>query len=376
MATFIHGVQTAVPSPRYDQAWACSLVENHATERPGLRRVIRSLYRNSGIDGRHSVIDDWNPDAPHPPLFFGPDGERLPTPSTGTRNAVYTREARHLFAEVGRKLMAGTPGIGAEDITHVITISCTGFFAPGPDYHVVRALGLAPQTERYHIGFMGCHAAFQGMRMAHAFCAQNPDAVVLVISVELCTLHLQFTEETDDLIAGAVFADGAAGVLVSARAPAPGALRVEMVDFHSDLTREGEGDMAWTIADEGFRMRLSTYVPQILSEHLDPLLAGMAHRFGLVPEDVDQWAVHPGGRAILDRVEEGLGGMVSGMASSRAVLAEYGNMSSATVLFVLAHLLQDTAGPSVGDGPEKIVAMAFGPGLSIEAGLLLRHPVP
>jgi predicted naringenin-chalcone synthase len=376
MATFIHGIQTAVPRPRYDQAWACSLVEKHATERPGLRRVIRSLYRNSGIDGRHSVIDDWNPDSPHPPLFFGPDGERLPPPSTGTRNAVYTREARHLFAEVGQLLLDQTPGIEPEDITHVITISCTGFFAPGPDYHVVRALGLAPQTERYHIGFMGCHAAFQGLRMAHAFCAQNPDAVVLVISVELCTLHLQFTEETDDLIAGALFADGAAGVLVSARAPAPGALRVELSGFHSDLTREGEGDMAWTIADEGFRMRLSTYVPQILSEHLEPLLSGMGRQLGFSADEVDRWAVHPGGRAIVDRVEEGLGGVVSGMASSRAVLAEYGNMSSATVLFVLAHLFRDTPSPTPDVGPEKIVAMAFGPGLSIEAGLLLRHSDP
>ena len=377
MASFIHGIQTSVPRPRYDQPWACALMENHATERPGLRRVIRSLYRNSGIDGRYSVIDDWNPDAPHPPLFFGRDGERLPAPSTGTRNEVYTREAKALFADVGRKLLSQTPGFGPEDVTHVITISCTGFFAPGPDYHVVRSLGLSPQTERYHVGFMGCHAAFQGLRMAQAFCDQNPDAVVLVISVELCTLHLQFTEETDDLIAGAVFADGAAGVLVSARAPAPGAYRVELSGFHSDLTKDGEGDMAWTIADEGFRMRLSTYVPQILSDHLQSLLDGMARRLGFSLDEVHAWAVHPGGRAILDRVEEGLGGEipVPGMASSRAVLAEYGNMSSATVLFVLAHLLQTTLGPALESGPERVVAMAFGPGLSIEAGVLLRHPV-
>ncbi len=393
MQIFLHGVQSAVPAPRYDQPWACELMEAHATERPGLRRVIRSIYRSSGIEGRHSVIDDWNPDAPHPPLFFGKDGTRLPPPGTGARNAVYAREARELFIGVGRKLLDGTPGITASQVTHVITISCTGFFAPGPDYHVVRALGLREQTERYHIGFMGCHAAFQGLRMARAFCAANPEAVVLVISVELCTLHLQFSEETDDLIAGAVFADGGAGVVISAREPAPGALRVELAGFHSDLTREGEADMAWTIGDQGFRMRLSTYVPQILSDHLPPLLEGMFARFQLDRGAVDTWAIHPGGRAILDRVEASLaaggwtreGGRtesaVRGSEASRHVLARYGNMSSATILFVLEALFRTPPAPSPGaeaEPPEveRIIAMAFGPGLSIEAGLLLRHPTP
>jgi predicted naringenin-chalcone synthase len=332
------------------------------------------LYRNTGIEGRHSVIDDWNPESLYPPLFFTPEGERLPTPTTRTRNEVYSREAKALFVSVGQALLAETTGILPGDITHVITISCTGFFAPGPDYHVVRSLGLSERTERYHIGFMGCHAAFQGLRMARAFCAENPEAVVLVISVELCTLHLQFSEETDDLIAGAVFADGAAGVLVSAREPAAGVPRVELGGFHSDLTREGEGDMAWTIGDEGFRMRLSTYVPQILSDHLPPLLEGMFARFNLTHEGIRHWAIHPGGRAILDRVEEGLGGEVSGIASSRAVLAQFGNMSSATILFVLHHLLQATDAPNRDCEPDRMVAMAFGPGLSIEAGIFLRHP--
>lgn len=373
MNIFLHGIQSAVPGPRYTQSWACELMETHATERPGLRRVIRSVYKNSGIEGRHSVIDDWNPSSAHPPLFFGPDGHRLPAPRTGARNAVYAREAKNLFIEVGRKLLSRTPGITASSVTHVVTISCTGFFAPGPDYHVVRALGLREQTERYHIGFMGCHAAFQGLRMARAFCAADPEAVVLVISVELCTLHLQFSEETDDLIAGAVFADGASGVIVSAKEPAQGAHRLELVGFHSDLTEEGEGDMAWTIGDEGFRMRLSTYVPQILSNHLPPLLEGMLSRFNLDREAIDVWAVHPGGRAILDRIEEVLGGAVEGTHISRQVLAQYGNMSSATILFVLEALLRDRSAPAHGQGPERLVAMAFGPGLSIEAGLFLHH---
>lgn len=367
MPVYAHGLTTSVPDPYYLQDWTCDLVQEHATTRRGVRRIIRSIYRNSGIRKRHSVIDDWAEVVPDP-LFFDAEGHRLPTPGTDRRNDVYAREAKDLFIRLARNLVEGTEGFSATDVTHVITVSCTGFFAPGPDYHVVRALGLPGTTERYHIGFMGCYAAFPALRMAHAFCRNDPDAVVLVLSVELCTLHLQFSEDTDELIAGAVFADGGAGALVSARDPVPGRRRpaVELGAFHTALTEEGEEDMAWTIGDQGFRMRLSTYVPEIIQANLSPVLEGLMERCGVRASEVDHFAVHPGGRAILDKVESTLGMVEGGLAASRHVLQEFGNMSSATILFVLERLLS-SGGVRADD---HILAMAFGPGLTIESALL------
>ncbi len=370
MPVYAHGLTTAVPDPTYLQDWTCDLVQEHATTRRGIRRIIRSIYRNSGIRKRHSVIDDWA-DVVRDPLFFDGAGQRLATPGTGRRNDVYAREAKDLFTRLARNLVENTEGFSASDVTHVVTVSCTGFFAPGPDYHVVRALGLPGSTQRYHVGFMGCYAAFQALRMAHAFCRSDPEAVVLVLSVELCTLHLQFSEDTDELIAGAVFADGGAGALVSARDPAPGRLRpaMELETFHTALTEEGEEDMAWTIGDQGFRMRLSTYVPEIIQANLSPVLAGLLERCGVTASELDHFAVHPGGRAILDKVEATLGMAAGGLAASRHILQEFGNMSSATILFVLNTLLEG-GGVRAGD---RILAMAFGPGLTIESGLFRAH---
>jgi len=373
---YIHALASAVPPVSYDAAWASELMQEHVTGRPATRRVIRSIYRNSGIEKRHSVVDDWGQATPahgpaHAPLFFGPDGSRLPTPGTDARNQVYAREARLLFERVARQLVDTTPGFEASDVTHVITLSCTGFFAPGPDFHVVRALGLPGSTQRYHVGFMGCYAAFQGLKMAEAFCRADPEAVVLVLSVELCTVHLQFSDDTDDLLAGALFADGGAGALVSARPPGDRPA-LEMAAFHSELTVEGEDDMAWTVGDQGFRMRLSTYVPEIIEANLAPVLETMLGRAGLERDEVAWWAVHPGGRAIVDRVQASLELTDSQVAASREVLRDYGNMSSATVLFVLKALMDGGAARS-GD---HVFAMAFGPGLTIESGILRLHGAP
>lgn len=368
MPVFLHALETTVPDPHYRQDWASEKMQAHATERRGVRRIIRSIYRNSGIEKRHSVIDDWG-GGEGEGLFFDADENLLPTPDTRTRNEVYTREAGRHFVDLARSVVEAAPGFQAEDVTHVVTISCTGFFAPGPDYQVVRALGLPGSTRRYHVGFMGCYAAFQGLRMAEAFCRSDPDAVVLVLSVELCTLHLRFTENTDDLIAGAVFADGGGGALVSARDPverdgAPPALLLEA--FHSELIPEGEGDMAWTVGNQGFQMKLSTYVPELIQANVGGVVEGLLGRSGLEFAAVDHWAIHPGGRAILDKAEESLGLASSALDPSRLVLREYGNMSSATILFVLKKMVES------GDlkQGERILALAFGPGLTVESGLL------
>ncbi|MEX2528039.1 MAG: type III polyketide synthase [Gemmatimonadota bacterium] len=386
MPVFVHHLETLVPKTSYSQEWSSELMQKEMAERPAIRRIIRSLYRKSGIEKRHSVVADLE-DGTSTSLFFAPDGSRLPTPSTSMRNEIYTREARILFGELAQQLLTGARGFQREDVTHVITISCTGFFAPGPDFHVVQALGLPGTIQRYHVGFMGCYAAFQGLKMAQAFCHSDPDAVVLVLAVELCSLHLQFSTETDDLIAGAVFADGAGGALVSARRPHGRAMELEA--FHSELAVEGEADMAWTIGDHGFRMKLSTYVPDIIQTNLEPVMAAALGAVDLTPAEIGWWAIHPGGRAIVDRVEESLKLDEGALAASRKVLRNFGNMSSATILFVLKEMLDGgtptfpmpqgaevkaavvpVALPKDGD---RIFAMAFGPGLTMETGVLRVH---
>ncbi len=366
MPAFVHRIETALPEASYSQERALEFMQEHVATRPAVRRMLRSLYRNSGIERRHSVMGDWDGGAGDP-LFLGPDGA-IASPGTGARNAVYALEARRLFEELAHRLTADE----ARSVTHVITISCTGFFAPGPDYHVVRALGLPGSTERYHIGFMGCYAAFQGLKLARTICDADPTAVVLVLSVELCTLHMQFSEDTDDLIAGAIFADGASGALVSARPPAEGEVALELHSFRSELAPEGEDAMAWTIGDQGFRMKLSTYVPELLGSTMGPLLDRVLGEAGLDRDRIDWWAVHPGGRAILDRVQEAGTIPDHALAASREILRRCGNMSSATILFVLDELLR--RGSAQAD--DRILAMAFGPGLTIETGLLSLRKGP
>lgn len=328
-------------------------------------RLLHRIYRHSGIDKRHSVIKDYR-HGEGDGLFFDSNDGRFLSPSTKERNDLYTREGRKLFSETARKVIEGCTGIDSRDITHVVTVSCTGFFAPGPDFYIVKDLGLDAATHRFHIGFMGCYGAFPALKMANAFCLADPEAVVLVVCLELCTLHLEPSHHIDDIIASSVFSDGAAGVIVSARPPDSSSFALQIESLLSTIAPDSEGDMAWTIGDHGFDMVLSTCVPRILEANISSIVDTLLDEGGLSFEEIDHWAIHPGGRAILDKVEVGLGLSEDALASSRRVLREYGNMSSATILFVMEEILN--AG-EIHSG-ETMYAMAFGPGLTVESALL------
>jgi predicted naringenin-chalcone synthase len=221
-------------------------------------------------------------------------------------------------------------------------------------------------TQRYHLGFMGCYAAFPALRMAAQFCRADPDAVVLVMCLELCSLHLQRNGSEDSLLANSLFADGGGGAIVSARKPAPGLSAYRIGDFHSALVPSGEGDMAWSIGDHGFDIALSSYVPKIIGANIREFIEPSLGASGLALADVDTWAVHPGGRSIIDQVQTTLTLRPEQVRASREALRDYGNMSSASIFFVLRNILDF---PSRGEG-EKICAMAFGPGLTVEMALL------
>ncbi|MGM7671848.1 type III polyketide synthase [Microbacterium sp. A93] len=340
------------------------------------KRIVSASFNGSGIDTRYTVLEELSFSAEtESPQFFDRTAGLLLEPGTKARNEVYIREAGRLYVEAARRALDADSDITAADITHVITVSCTGFYSPGPDYEIVRALGLRDSTRRYHLGFMGCYASMPALRAASEICAGDPDAVVLVVSVELCTLHLRSSDDPDMIIATSLFADGAAAGIVTARTFDSDVPGLVLDRFHTALIPEGNKDMAWTIGDHGFEMVLSTAVPQLIGEHihdaLRPLYVGeppLAEAFdgGSISEQITHWAIHPGGRSILDRVEEKLGLTEQQLVPARETLRQYGNMSSATVLFVLRKILEDA---STHDG-DRVTAVAFGPGLTAETALL------
>lgn len=362
MSAFVHHIATQTPACAYSQAEARERVKSWAPD-TRTRRLIHAVYNRSGIETRHSVSGDFMPGAAGELYRTSEDG-RLLSPDTGARNACYARESRKLAVELARKALRDAPGFGTQDITHIVFASCTGFANPGPDYHIIRELGLREDVQRYTLGFMGCYAAFPALRMAAQFCAADPAAVVLVICLELCTLHMQINTQPDSILANSVFGDGAAAALVSAREPRAGAPALRLSGFESALVASSEQEMAWEIGNEGFNIVLSSYVPDIIGANIRALMGGVLERRGLTLADVQQWAVHPGGRAILDKVQSSLGLEPDALDSSRAVLRDFGNMSSATILFVFKRLLEDDS--KMG----RVCAMAFGPGLTIETALL------
>ena len=386
MSVRIVGIGTALPPFAYPQSEVKAIMRRWIGGDRRVDRTLERVYDASGIERRFSVLPDFRPDAA-PGLFRGNGEAAFRRPTTAARNARYGATAPALLERAARRALAAAPAPLRGRVTHVVTVSCTGFQAPGVDDHLVRALGLAPTTERYHLGFMGCYAAFPALRMARAFCLADPDAVVLVASVELCTLHLDPSRDVDSIISTAVFADGAAAALVTAAdvpavVGAPARRGLELLASATTLTRNGKADMAWTIGDHGFEMVLTSYVPRVLEAEAEEAVAPLLRAGGVTLADVDAWALHPGGRAILDKVESALGLSPAALVASRAVLAQAGNMSSASVLFVLQRLLGDgceeldpRAGPA-GDGapappPGAVVAaLAFGPGLTVDSALL------
>ncbi len=364
MPAYIQSIATAVPDHYYEQEFLRDRMKEYMSGSRATRSIIHRIYSNSGIDKRHSVINDFRQNG-HARFFFQKDGS-VSSPSTGSRNELYAEHAKKFFVSIARQLLEQTEDAGREDITHVITVSCTGFFAPEPAYEIVRELDLPPSTQRYHLGFMGCFAAFPALKMARSFCKSDPSARVLVICLELCSLHLQDSQQTDNLISASVFADGGAGVLIGSSEPAGGGYRLE--GFTTTVADDSKKDMAWTIGDTGFDMVLSTYVPEIINSNLEEALSPLLREFDKEPEDIAHWAIHPGGRVILDKIESNLGLDGRRLEASRQVLSNYGNMSSATILFVLKQLL-DLSPPG---SREDTLAMAFGPGLTIESALLTK----
>jgi predicted naringenin-chalcone synthase len=327
-------------------------------------RTLRALYRRCGVRRRHSAILETS-EGPLPgrQSFFPPvRGEDDRGPQTAQRMQWYEAVAPGMAADASRAALDAA-GIGPEEVTHLVTVSCTGFIAPGLDTQVIGTLGLSASTRRTHVGFMGCQGALNGLRVADAFVDADPGAVVVVCAVELCSLHFAYGWDPDTLVANALFADGAAAV-VGRSAPEAGDDEWRVAASGSVLLPDSREAMTWRIGDHGFRMTLSARVPEVIETHLGDWLKSWLAEHGMTMEDIRTWAVHPGGPRILTAVEKATGLERTRTQVSRDVLAEYGNMSSPTIFFILDRL-------RAADAPRPCLGLAFGPGLVAEAVLIV-----
>lgn len=365
MTVRILAIGTAVPSTRLSQPAIRDIFANQHGIGRLATRLIHAAFDQSAIDSRYTVVAELGGDGSGP---FLDDAAQLRSPTTGDRNDQYRRDAPPLFAEAAAEAIS-LAGLAATDITHVVTASCTGFFAPGPDFRLVKDLGLSPGVERFHLGFIGCAAAFPALRLATHISDAQPGAVVLIVCGELCSLHVRSSSDPEQIVASAVFADGAAAAIVTSAPPHRDAPVLEVGAFSTSITSEGEAAMDWTIGDAGFDMVLTAEVPRIVGREIRAVVQSALGDDITPAEAVDAWAVHPGGRSVLDRVQTGLELPDAAMAVSRGVLREFGNMSSATVLFILKRILADDALPDAA----RVLGLCFGPGLTVETARFVRR---
>ncbi|QNI67327.1 type III polyketide synthase [Synechococcus sp. BMK-MC-1] len=358
MALTLHGIGTAVPHGSITRDEAVALAEHVSGGDSRQTALLQRIHQRSGVRRRGSVLiaDHGDDDS-----FL----ERVPfygstSPSTEERMDVFQRHAAALALKASSAALSES-GVAVEAITHLITVCCTGFEAPGVDLALIERLGLRADVARTHVGFMGCHAALNGLRVARAFAEADADAVVLICCVELCSLHLQYGGDPEQVVANALFADGAAAVVASAqRSTSLPALVLETNG--STVIPRSAGLMHWRITDHGFSMGLSPQVPQTVAQALRPWLDDWLGALDLSPASITSWAMHPGGPRILTACGEVLELSPEQLQTSRAVLHDHGNMSSATVLFILQRLRHSA-------NPGPCLALAFGPGLCAEAAL-------
>ena len=365
MSSFLCAIGTANPPHRIPQLQIADFMASALELDEAGTRKLRALYRVSGIAQRYTVLPDYG--RANGEFEFFPNSPGLePFPGVGQRMTEYRRHALPLSVEAVRDCLRQVPEVDLRSITHLITVSCTGMYAPGLDIELVAALGLPSHVQRTCVNFMGCYAALNGLKLADAFCRANPEARVLVVCTELCTLHFQKSQEDDHLVSNALFGDGSAAVLVQGRPAATGP-SLALSAFHCDLEPDGQADMAWHINNFGFEMTLSSYVPRMIQQGIGQLTQRLLADLPVQLADIRAFAIHPGGRKILESIEQALGLTAHDNRFAYRVLRDYGNMSSATVLYVLRDLLHSL---TPADAGSPVLSFAFGPGLTLEAMLL------
>lgn len=319
---------------------------------------VARLYDRSEIETRYSAVEDFSlPKSKR--NFFLPETE----PDIALRMKMYFDIAPELAKKAILHCVHSRQQL--EQITHLITVSCTGISAPGLDIILMRDLNLSPNIHRTSVNFMGCYATIHALKMADAFCKADMQAKVLIVSVELCTLHFQNSCEMDQIAASLLFGDGAAAAIVSNE---EGPYAIDQ--FYAEVNLQAYKDMSWNITSNGFLMSLSSYIPSIIADKIEPMLAKALSQTNLTRHEISHWAIHPGGKKIIQEVAKALCLTEAQTKVSKSILRNYGNMSSATILFVLHEMQQDIEAEN-----ENVFCAAFGPGLTIES-MILRTSKP
>jgi prepilin-type processing-associated H-X9-DG protein len=361
--SYITSIGTANPRNKVSQSAIAEFMIRAMQLNDSGARKLRILFRKTGIESRYSVLADYGKKEGFD--FYTNSLDFEPFPSTKKRLQLFRQHSLTISLEAIQACLAGKPDLDKKSITHLIVVSCTGMYAPGLDIDIVKALGLSNNIQRLCINFMGCYAAFNGLKLADTFCKAQSDAKVLVVCTELCSIHFQKGNSEDNMLANALFADGSASLMVESK-PQKG-LNLKPESFFCDLLSEGEGDMAWTIGDAGFEMKLSAYVPDVIRHGIKGLTHSLLDRISEKLPNVSYFAIHPGGKKILEVIEQELGMKKEQNYYAYDVLKRYGNMSSPTVIFVLHEICKTLNGV---DGGKKILSFAFGPGLTLESMLL------
>ncbi len=358
--SYITSIGTANPENKIPQNAIANFMVKAMSLGTDDERKLRALHRMSGIETRHSVLSDYGRTTDFE--FYSNYVDSFP--ATKQRMALFQKHAIHISISAAEKCLAKLSELKRSEISHLIVVSCTGMYAPGLDIDLVKALGLKSTVERTCINFMGCYAAFNAIKLAHSFCAQS-DAKVLVVCTELCSIHFQREVTEDNLLANSLFADGSAALLIEAH-PRKG-INLKPVSFYCEIATEGAHDMAWSIGDVGFEMRLSSYVPEVIKSGIKKLTTSLLAKISNHLSDISYFAIHPGGKKILEAIESELSLTKIQNQSAYEVLKKYGNMSSPTVIFVLNEVMKNLSDADTG---KKILSFAFGPGLTLESMVL------
>jgi predicted naringenin-chalcone synthase len=352
----IISIGTALPAYRHKQNDIIHFMSNVYGLDETERRKLSFLYNHSSIEYRYSVIDDFS--LPEVEWDFIPH-DKGHFPTVDDRMKIFAREALPLSVTAVNKCIDGI--INANEITHLITVTCTGMSAPGLDLQIAEALNLSPTIFRTSVNFMGCYAAIHALKLSKLICDTTPGANVLIVDTELCTIHFQREYTADNVASSLLFGDGSAAVLVSNKIRSNKSIKID--GFYSMVERQGKNDMAWEVSGKGFLMTLSGYVPQLIQEDISSLVDASLEHHNLKQNEITHWCIHPGGKKILDVIEQKLKLQKDDLCFSRKVLQANGNMSSPTILFVLKEMwskLQSGA---------NIFGIAFGPGLTMETFL-------
>lgn len=361
MTAVLRGIGVATPRFDLEQGRAAEIAAGlmRLTERRG--RSLATLYAQTGVLTRQTVIAEGGRSVFFPEIqatgTVALETEPGDGPTTGERVLRY-RQAAPALAEEACRDGLGRAGVGPAQVTHLVTVSCTGFHAPGIDVGLIESLGLSRSVQRTMIGYMGCHGAINGLRVASALAASEPGSVVLLCCVEICSIHFQYRPVDGAVTANALFGDGAAACVITGDGDGP-----RLVAFGANIFDDSQDEMGWRIGDHGFVMSLSARVPTLLRDHVGEWVDGWLAGRGMSRDRIFSWAIHPGGPRIVQSVRQALDLDDAAVADALAVLHAHGNMSSPTILFILRRMLE--RGASL-----PLVALAFGPGLAGEALLI------